>query len=313
MIGLGFVYVAAGLAFAGFAVSALLGRRFGNAAFWALLAVSFFLGDRLGDLGNGLLVLALAAIAGFGLLRRAPPIATVPEERQVLAARFGERLFAPALLMPLLLIVGILAIKPLEVAGGPLLDPGQATLICVVAAALLSTLAALVMLRQPPKAAVQEGGRLMDTLGWTALVPQMLAALGVIFALAGVGDEVGRMISAWLPLDSGLAAVAAYAIGMALFTMMTGNAFAAFPVMTAAVGIPILITRFGGDPAVVCAIGMLSGFCGTLMTPLAANFNLVPPALLELDDRYAVIKIQAPTAMIVLAANIGLMHVLAFR
>ena len=33
------------------------------------------------------------------------------------------------------------------------------------------------------------------------------------------------------------------------------------------------------------AIGMLAGFCGTLMTPMAANFNIVPAALLELKDQ----------------------------
>jgi len=58
---------------------------------------------------------------------------------------------------------------------------------------------------------------------------------------------------------------------------------------------------------------MLSGFCGTLMTPLAANFNLVPAALLELPDRYAVIKAQIPTALPLLIANTVLMYVLAFR
>jgi uncharacterized membrane protein len=100
---------------------------------------------------------------------------------------------------------------------------------------------------------------------------------------------------------------------MAGFTMIMGNAFAAFPVLTAGVALPILIRRFGGDPAAVAAIGMLSGFCGTLMTPLAANFNLVPPALLELPDRYAVIKAQVPTALLMLIANMVLMYVLAFR
>ena len=69
----------------------------------------------------------------------------------------------------------------------------------------------------------------------------------------------------------------------------------------------------GGDPAVVCAIGMLSGFCGTLMTPLAANFNIVPAALLELKDRHAVIRAQIPTAAPLLLANMVLMYVLAFR
>ncbi len=107
--------------------------------------------------------------------------------------------------------------------------------------------------------------------------------------------------------------MAVYCLGMAAFTMIMGNAFAAFPVLTAGVGLPILIHQFGGNPAVVCAIGMLSGFCGTLMTPLAANFNLVPPALLELPDRYSVIKAQIPTAIPLLIANMVLMYALAFR
>jgi len=150
-------------------------------------------------------------------------------------------------------------------------------------------------------------------VGWAALLPQVLAALGAVFALAGVGKVIGDLVTAYIPMDTRLAAVAVYCLGMAGFTIIMGNAFAAFPVLTAGVGLPILIQRFGGDPAVVCAIGMLSGFCGTLMTPLAANFNLVPPALLELRDRYAVIKAQIPTALPLLLANIGLMYAFAFR
>ena len=99
---------------------------------------------------------------------------------------------------------------------------------------------------------------------------------------------------------------------MALFTMIMGNAFAAFPVMAAAIGVPLLIRDFGGDPAVVGAIGMLAGFCGTLMTPMAANFNLVPAALLELKDQYGVIKAQLATAIPLLAVNILLIYFLAF-
>jgi uncharacterized membrane protein len=99
---------------------------------------------------------------------------------------------------------------------------------------------------------------------------------------------------------------------MTLFTMAMGNAFAAFPVMMAAVGMPLLVREYGGDPAIVAAIGMLAGFCGTLMTPMAANFNLVPAALLELKDRNGVIKRQVATALPLLVVNIGLIHVLAF-
>jgi outer membrane protein OmpA-like peptidoglycan-associated protein len=66
------------------------------------------------------------------------------------------------------------------------------------------------------------------------------------------------------------------------------------------------------DPAVVGAIGMLAGFCGTLMTPMAANFNLVPAALLELKDQYGVIRAQVATALPLLFVNILLIYWLAF-
>ncbi|WP_374468595.1 DUF979 domain-containing protein [Phenylobacterium sp.] len=316
MIKLGAVYLLAGLVFAAFSIFSATDRnnpkRFGNAAFWGLVALSFLAGDRLGDLGNGVLVLGLALIAGFGWLGRGQPATTSPEERRALAERFGEKLFVPALTLPLVVVIGVLLLKPITLAGQPLLDPKQVTLLSLALAAIVAVGVGLVLLRQPLVSPLQEGRRLMDTVGWAALLPQMLAALGAVFALAGVGQVIGELVTAWIPMDTRLAAVAVYCLGMAGFTIVMGNAFAAFPVMTAGVGLPILIRQFGGDPAVVCAIGMLSGFCGTLMTPLAANFNLVPPALLELPDRYAVIKAQIPTALPLLLANMVLMYVLAF-
>ena len=317
MIGLPVDYSLAGLVFGAFAVLSALDRtnskRFGNGLFWGLVAVSFLAGDRLGDLGNGGLVLGLALIAGFGGLGRGQPHTTSPQERQALAQSLGSKLFIPALTLPLVVIFGVLVLKPIQLAGGPLLDPKQATLISLALAAVVATAVGLVLLRQPLISPLQEGRRLMDTVGWAALLPQMLAALGAVFALAGVGETIGQLVTAWIPMDARLTAVAVYCLGMAGFTMIMGNAFAAFPVMTAGVALPILVGRFGGDPAVIASIGMLSGFCGTLMTPLAANFNLVPAALLELPDRYAVIKAQIPTALPVLIVNVVLMYVLAFR
>jgi uncharacterized membrane protein len=317
VIRLGFVYVLAGLVFAAFAVLSASDRRnskrFGNAAFWGLVALSFLAGDRLGDVGNGVLVLGLALIAGLGGLGRGAPETTSPEQRRALADRFGLRLFAPALTLPLVVAFGVLVLKQVEIGGTPLFDPKQATLISLALAAITATAVGLILLRQPVMSPLQEGRRLMDTVGWAALLPQMLAALGAVFALAGVGETIGRLVTDWIPMESRLTAVAVYCLGMAGFTMIMGNAFAAFPVLTAGIGLPILIRRFGGDPAVVASVGMLSGFCGTLMTPLAANFNLVPPALLELPDRYSVIKAQIPTAVPLLAANVVLMYALAFR
>ena len=149
-------------------------------------------------------------------------------------------------------------------------------------------------LRPAALAPVQEGRRLIDAIGWAAVLPQMLASLGVLFAAAGVGDDHRRARPARSsPNGSVFLAVAGVTrSAWSLFTMIMGNAFAAFPVMAAAIGVPILIQAYGGDPAVIGAVGMLAGFCGTLMTPMAANFNIVPAALLELKDQYGVIRAQ---------------------
>src|SRR3954468_22419663 len=312
MITLTWLYVLTGAIFAAFALLSVSdrtnGKRFGNAAFWALVATSFFFGDFLGDLGNGILVLCLVALAGFGALGRGNPPTTTPEERAASSARRGNKLFLPALVIPVTALLGTLLLK-----NSGWIDPKQATLISLGAGVLIALAVCYAWLRPPPLAPVQEGRRLMDSVGWAAVLPQMLAALGAVFALAGVGEVVGALATRVLPEGSLIAAVAVYAVGMAAFTMIMGNAFAAFPVMAGAVGLPILIHHFHGDPAAVCAIGMLAGFCGTLMTPMAANFNIVPAALLELRDRNAVVKAQVGTAIPLLLCNIVLIYVLAFR
>jgi uncharacterized membrane protein len=311
MITLTWLYVLAGFTFGAWAVLSALDRtnpkRFGNAAFWGLLALSFLAGDRLGDLGNGLLVLGLVALAGFGALGRGNPPTTGPEERAASSAQRGNKLFLPALIIPAAALAGTLLLKD-----SGFIDPKQVTLISLGLGVLLALAVCYLWLRPPLLAPLQEGRRLMDSVGWAAVLPQMLAALGAVFALAGVGEIVGGLAGRAIPEGSLFAAVSAYAIGMALFTMIMGNAFAAFPVMTAAIGLPVLIRGYGGDPAVVCAIGMLAGFCGTLMTPMAANFNIVPAALLELKDRNGVIKAQIGTALPLLAANLLLIYFLAF-
>ena len=312
MIGLAQVYIVAGLVFAAFALlsarDASNPKRWINAAFWGLLAVSMLAGDRLGDLGNGLLVIALVGIAALGGLGRGTE-PDAAEARQERAARHGNRLFLLALIIPLTALAGTLLFKSVPW----LVDPKQVTLVSLALGAILALGSGLIVLRERSVTPLQEGRRLMDAVGWAALLPQMLASLGAVFALAGVGKVVGSLMSEVIPDGSRLGAVAAYAVGMALFTMAMGNAFAAFPVMAAAIGLPILIGQYHGDPAVVAAVGMLAGFCGTLMTPMAANFNIVPAALLDLKDRNAVVKMQVPTALPLLLFNIALLYWAAFR
>ncbi len=207
----------------------------------------------------------------------------------------------------------VIAMALVASIGSPFVDVKQVTVISLAIATVIALAIGMWMLRPPLLAPIREARRLLDAVGWAAVLPQMLAALGALFALAGVGTVVSGITQRWIPLDHPFAVVTTYAIGMALFTMIMGNAFAAFPVMTAGIGLPLIVQRFGGDPTIMAAIGMLSGFCGTLMTPMAANFNIVPTALLELPDENAVIKVQIPTALVLLGANILLMNFLVFR
>ena len=317
MITLTWLYALAGAMFAAFALLSALDRanrkRLGNAAFWGLMALSLLGGDYIGDFGNGLLVLGLAGLAGFGLIGRSHPPTTSDEERERWSARLGNKLFLPALVIPVTALFGTLLYNYTAVGTFGWFEQKRETYVLLGFGVLLALAAISAWLKPPPLAPLQEGRRLIDAIGWAAVLPQMLAALGVLFAAAGVGAIIGDLTTAVIPEGSIFLTVVVFGVGMALFTMIMGNAFAAFPVMAAAIGVPLLIQGYGGSPAVVGAVGMLAGFCGTLMTPMAANFNIVPAALLELKDQYGVIKAQIATAIPLLAANILIIYFLAFR
>jgi uncharacterized membrane protein len=317
MINLHWLYLFAGAVFAsiaaGSARNAQNPKRWGNAAFWALLAASFWFGDLLGDIGNGVLVLALVALAGTHLLGRAARLTTSDEQRQAFSDRFASKLFLPALIIPLTAFVGTLLFDytPLKESG--LIDPKSVTLILLGAGVIIALVVCYGWLKPAPLSAVDEGAGLADAIGWALVLPQMLAALGAVFAAAGIGATIGSVAGAIIPEGSVVFGVLLYALGMVVFTMIMGNAFAAFPVMIAAIGVPILIHQDGGRAAVIGAVGMLAGYCGTLMTPMAANFNIVPAALLELRSQYGVVRVQIATAIPLLICNIAILYIAGFH
>ncbi len=317
MITLPWLYTLAGAMFAAFATLSAFDRsnpkRVGNAIFWGLMAASLLAGDRIGDFGNGLLVLGLAGIGGFNLIGRSQPATTSDAERETWSQKLGNKLFLPALIIPVTALVGTLAYNYTPLGGAGWIEPKRETYIFLAIGVLIALAVILAWLRPPVIAPLNEGRRLIDSIGWAAVLPQMLAALGVLFAAAGIGDIIGNLTGSIIPEGHVLPAILIFAVGMALFTMIMGNAFAAFPVMAAAIGVPVLIQQFNGDPAVIGAVGMLAGFCGTLMTPMAANFNLVPAALLEMKDQYGVVKAQVATALPMLALNILIIWWAGFR
>ncbi len=271
-------------------------RRWGSAVFWLLLAVAVGAGKALPEQLVGWMVLALGALVATKQV--AVPAFADDGHGAVRAARFGNKLLGPILLVPAVAIVGSFVVGP-QVALG---------LGCVAGVA-----AALWVTRDRPAAPVAEGGRLLELLGWTLILPQSLAGLGGIFAKAGVGEEVAKLVAASLPMNNPLIAVVAYCGGMVIFTVMMGNAFAAFPIMTLGIGLPFIVQAHGGNPAVMGALGMLCGYCGTLVTPMAANFNLVPVRLLEIRDDFAVIKAQAPFAVAIWIFNVVVMALCVYR
>ncbi|HGM6859506.1 TPA: DUF979 domain-containing protein [Serratia rubidaea] len=304
-------------------------RRFTTGLFWGLYGLVFMVGDWTYDLFGageearrllhmiiGALVVLMALVAGLGGVRLGSYHQRTQQQREESAKRLGNRLFVPALAIPVVTVIGVLLFNNIPALQSAVFGPGNhSTLITLFSMALgviLGGVIAVKMTHERVAQPLQEARRLLDSIGWAFILPQILAMLGLLFTSAGVGTAVAHLTQEYLAVDNRFIAVAVYAVGMALLTMVMGNAFAAFPIITAGVGIPILVLQHGGNPAVMAAIGMFSGYCGTLMTPMAANFNIVPAALLELPDRNAVIKVQVPTGVLLLTVNVFLLYFLMF-
>ena len=307
-------YILVGLLLAAVAIMNLVDRsnprRFTTALFWGLYALLYLAGEALPLAAVGALMIGMALLAGFGGVKAGQPKALAPEARQASAARLGNRLFIPALLLPLVTVIGAILLKDVQLGGLPMLDPAHITIVSMGCGAVVALIAACWLTRATPLQGVREARRLVDAMSWAVVLPHILAVLGLLFSEAGVGKAVAHLTTTYIGLDSAFIAVAVYCLGMALFTIVMGNGFAAFPVMAGGVGIPVLVGVYGANPAVMAAIGMFSAYCGTLMTPMAAHFNIVPAALLELPDKNAVIRAQIPSALPILVANIFLLYFL---
>ena len=288
-------------------------KRWGSALFWGLLAVVFLAGKSLPPVVVGYLVLGMVLLAAARQVAGAPGASSTPAERSAQAARLGNRVFWPALLIPVTAVAGSLLLGRIHFGGISLIDPKQSALVSLGLGTLIAVVAGVRSTGAAWQVPVIEGSRLLQTIGWALVLPQLLAALGGIFAQAGVGAVVADLVARALPTQFPFVAVAAYCGGMALFTVIMGNAFAAFPVMTLGIGLPLVVHQHCGNPAIMAALGMLSGYCGTLLTPMAANFNLVPALLLDLTDQHAVIKAQVPLALVILAANVAIMYFCVYR
>ena len=320
MLTLSHVFFLMGALLIATAVLNLLERRWWNAAFWAIPAMPCLVGDQVlaaakagtkwpaQAMGASVIALALIAPRTRGGVKEGDPAV-----REASAARLGDRLFIPALTIPAVVAAVVLYVRYIGWPVTRLLDVNQVALISLGIATMVALTVAIVVTGARPVHGLTEGRRLIDTIGWAVVLPTLLATLGAVFVDTGVGKAIAALVGYVIPVESWLACLLAFGLGMVAFTAIMGNAFAAFPVMMAGIGLPLLVTRHGASPAVLGAMGMLTGYCGTLLTPMAANFNIVPAILLELRDQHGVIRAQVPTALVLLVANLVLMAVFAFR
>ncbi|MGH9843988.1 MAG: DUF979 domain-containing protein [Blastocatellia bacterium] len=286
------VYVLTGILLAIFALMTFADRtnpkRVGSGLFWLVLGVIFALGGVMPHWLTGLLVLLLVAIDGVGQIGRG---AQSKSSEQRDRSPLGNRIFIPVLAIPILTFGFALTFRFLG------LDANRGALVGLGFGGVAAMGIAMRLTGSSARALMNEGRRLNEAMGAANILPQLLASLGVIFTAAKVGDLIAAGIRGIIPDDNLFLLVLANCLGMALFTIVMGNSFAAFPVIATGVLVPLIIKPFGVDPAMAAIITLTAGSSGTLMTPMAANFNIVPAALLEMRDPYGVIKFQLPYAL----------------
>lgn len=273
-------------------------KRVGSALFWFDLGILFTFGKVIPPVFAGVLVVLLGVITIFKQfsITKFPDFSVAMLEKS--AKKYGNRLFIPVLCLA---VISMVLAKFIPESGK----------VAIGVAAVIGTIFAWVIFKGSAKQTMRESDRMIQAMGTSGILPQLLAALGVIFTVSGVGTVISTLISGVVPEGSKFFGVLAYVLGMVFFTMIMGNAFAAFTVITAGIGIPFVISQ-GADPAIAGALAMTAGYCGTLLTPMAANFNALPASLMDMKSPYGVIKEQAVIAFLMIVVHIVLMYFWAF-
>jgi len=263
---------------------------FGTAVFWGSVGVVIAFGRWLPNLLNGALILIMSASAILRMVKPGKNLAPTAQQTKASFERIGMKIFIPAL------SIGLFSLVFALIGWNALVGTGFGVLVAMV---LLFGFDRANM----PKVFFDDAARFLSIVGPTSMLPPLLAVLGSVFTLAGVGDVIADIVGRFIPAGNVNVGIVVYAVGMTLFTMIMGNAFAAITVMTVGIGAPFVLA-YGADPAAVVMLALTCGYCGTLLTPMAANFNIVPVAILDMKDKLGVIKVQILPAIIMLVFQI---------
>lgn len=273
--------------------------RIPTCIFWVTLGVLISFGRFINALDNGTVisgVLIFIMVIPAMLKKVKPGKVELPsaEQKERLRKKNGMKVFIPAL------SIGVCAI-----IFATLTDLGA--LVGVAVGVLAGIIFLMIMSKEnTPKVFLKDSERLLSTVGPLSILPMLLAALGAVFTKAGVGEVIAQYVQSIIPEGNLTVGIIVYCLGMVFFTMIMGNAYAAITVMTVGIGGPFVLA-LGADPTVVGMLALTTGFCGTLLTPMAANFNMVPVAMLDMKNRFGVIKNQVFVAIFMIIFQIAYM------
>ena len=204
--------------------------------FWSLLGVVVAFGQWLPPLISGILVAIICIPAGLKLVRRGNLEAAPKEEQLRNFKRIGMKLFIPAFGAGVFTILISIFLPSWSSLSGSLF----ATIFGVIILTIWNR-------ENKPMVFLEEGRRFLDMTSAVYIMPLLLSCLGAVFTKAGVGDAFSALFGKIIPAGNIYVGIVAYALGMMLFTIIMGNAFAAITVMTVGVGVPFVIS-LGGNP-----------------------------------------------------------------
>ena len=301
-IGLNVVWIIIGLITIYAGIKNLLDKenpsRVGTAVFWCSFGVVCGFGTWLPAKVSGALVLIMCLPPIFKKVKIGKVDNPTKEHTEQQFKKIGMKIFIPAFSV---------AVCSLFFALFSNMSSMIAITIGVIVAMIL--LIAYDSKQNKPAVFLNDSERFLGITGPLSMLPQLLGCLGGVFTAAGVGDVIAQLVEKVVPKGNVNVGIIIYAIGMVLFTMIMGNAFAAITVMTVGIGAPFVLA-YGANPVVIGLIALTCGYCGTLLTPMAANFNILPVAILNMKDRWGVIKNQVLVALVMLVFQICYMIVL---
>ena len=301
-IGLNVVWVIIGLITIYAGIKNLLDKenpsRVGTAVFWCSFGIVCGFGSWLPAKVSGALVLIMCLPPIFKKVKIGKTDNPTKEHTEQQFKKIGMKIFVPAFSV---------AVCSLFFALFSNMSSMVAITVGVIVAMVL--LMAFDAKQNKPAVFLNDSERFLGITGHLRMLPQMLGCLGGVFTAAGVGDVIAQLVEKIVPKGNVNIGIIVYAIGMVLFTMIMGNAFAAITVMTVGIGAPFVLA-YGANPVVIGMLALTCGYCGTLLTPMAANFNILPVAILNMKDRWGAIKNQVLVAIFMLVFQICYMIVL---